>query len=298
MKALMQSAVKEKWFAVLSLVLFIIAIWYVASLWMNGNQLIKTLERKKQDWTISMVIRDAYSIKRPMLPPPHVVAKELHKSVFKTKVSSKRSLVFHTMVTLKSTLLGFFLGTVLGIAIAVGIVHNRTLEASLMPWVIASQTIPILAIAPIIVVVLGAINLTGIFPKAVISMYLSFFPVTIGMVKGLRASDTLHLELMRTYNASAHQLFWKLRWFSSQPYLFASLKIGIAAALVGAVVAELPTGAQGGLGSRLLSGSYYGQTEQIWAALIMAAILGACLVWIVSIAESQLLRRRGMSAHD
>lgn len=293
-----QTIVQKKWFAVLSLVIVLVAIWYVAALWMNGNQLIDTLERKKQDWTMSMVLREAYSIKRPMLPPPHVVAQELYKTVIDTKVTSKRSLVFHTIVTLKSTLLGFVLGTILGVVIAIGIVHNRTLEASLMPWVIASQTIPILAIAPIIVVVLGAINVTGIFPKAVISMYLSFFPVTIGMVKGLRASDNLHIELMRTYNASAQQMFWKLRWFSSQPYLFASLKIAIAAALVGAVVAELPTGAQGGLGSRLLSGSYYGQTEQIWAALIMAAMLGACLVWIVSVAERLLLRRRGIIAHD
>jgi NitT/TauT family transport system permease protein len=190
-------------------------------------------------------------------------------------------------------MLGFFLGSVVGIVIAIGIVHNKTLEASLMPWIIASQTIPILAIAPIIVVVLGALNITGVLPKAVISMYLSFFPVTIGMVKGLRASDTLHVELMRTYNASALQTFWKLRWYSAQPYLFASLKVAIAAALVGAIVAELPTGAQGGLGSRLLSGSYYGQTQQIWAALIMAALLGSLLVWIVNLAENALLKRRG-----
>jgi NitT/TauT family transport system permease protein len=284
----------QKWFAVVCTVISVIVIWYAASLWMNGNQLIQTYERKNQDWTYSQVAKEAYGIKRPMLPPPHQVVQQWYKTVFDTKVTSKRSLVYHSTITLQSTLLGFVFGSVLGVAIAVGIVHNRTLEMSFMPWVIASQTIPILAIAPIIVVVLGAINLTGTIPKAIISMYLSFFPVTIGMVKGLRSSDKLHMELLQTYNASKSQFFWKLRWFSAQPYLFASLKIGIAASLVGAVVAELPTGAQGGLGSRLLSGSYYGQTVQIWSALLMAAILGASLVTIVTAFEKVLLRRRGV----
>ncbi len=295
---MLNNIVNKKWFALVTLVFLIVAIWYAASLWMNGNQLIKTFERKKIDWTISMVVPEAYSIKRPMLPPPHQVVKELYKTVIMTKPTSKRSLVFHTFITLQSTLLGFVLGTILGIAIAVGIVHNRTLEASLMPWVIASQTIPVLAIAPIIVVVLGAINLTGLIPKAIISMYLSFFPVTIGMVKGLRSSDNYLTELMHTYNASAQQIFWKLRWFSALPYLFASLKVAVAAALVGAIVAELPTGAQGGLGSRLLSGSYYGQTEQIWSALIMAALLGSLLVWLVGRVEKLLLQHPGVQAND
>ena len=102
---------------------------------------------------------------------------------------------------------------------------------------------------------------------------------------------------MHTYSASAKDIFWKLRWYSAQPYLFASLKVAIAAALVGAIVAELPTGAQGGLGARLLSGSYYGQTEQIWAALIVAATLGSILVWLVGLAEKVLLRRRGELTH-
>jgi NitT/TauT family transport system permease protein len=282
--------------AILVMITVVITLWYIAALWMNGNQYIQMQERKKQPWTYLEAVREAYAIKRPPLPAPHQIVQELYKSVFETKVTSKRSLVYHTGITLSSTLLGFLLGALLGVVIAVGIVHNRTLEASLMPWVIASQTIPILAIAPIIVVVLGAINLTGLIPKSLISMYLSFFPVTIGMVKGLRASDKLHSELMTTYSASARQVFWKLRWFSAQPYLFASLKIAIAAALVGAIVAELPTGAQGGLGSRLLSGSYYGQTTQIWAALVMSALLGSVLVYLVGCSERWVLKRRGVAA--
>ncbi|MEL0629808.1 ABC transporter permease [Psychromonas aquatilis] len=284
---------KQKIVSFVGLLTIIIAIWYLAALIMNGNQLIHNLERKNQDWTYSQIISQAYEVKRPMLPAPHQVAAELSKSIFERSITSKRSLIYHAQITLNSTLLGFIFGAMLGILIAIGIVHNKTLESSFMPWVIASQTIPILAIAPMIVVVLGAVNITGLIPKAIISMYLSFFPVTIAMVKGLRSSDRLHEELMHTYSASAKDVFWKLRWYSAQPYLFASLKVAIAAALVGAIVAELPTGAQGGLGARLLSGSYYGQTEQIWSALIVAALLGSILVWLVGLAEKVLLRRRG-----
>src|SRR3546814_483394 len=202
----------------------------------------------------------------------------LNDTVLGRAVTSKRSLVYHSWVTLSSTLLGFALGTLLGILLAVGIVHVRTLDRSLLPWVIASQTIPILAIAPMIVVVLGNIGFTGVLPKALISMYLCFFPVTIGMVKGLRSPDPLQRDLLRTYSASTGQLFWKLRWPASVPFLFASLKVAIAISLVGAIVGELPTGAQAGIGARLLAGSYYGQTVLIWAALVAAAVMAGLLI--------------------
>jgi NitT/TauT family transport system permease protein len=187
------------------------------------------------------------------------------------------------------------MGTVLGIALAVGIVHSRTLDRSLMPWVIASQTIPILAIAPMVVVVLNAVGLTGLVPKAIISTYLSFFPVAVGVVKGLRSPEPIHLDLMRTYNASRAQLFWKLRWPASMPFLFTSMKVAVAASLVGAIVGELPTGAVAGLGARLLTGSYYGQTVQIWAALIAASLMAGVLVGIVGFVNRIVLKRMGMA---
>jgi NitT/TauT family transport system permease protein len=165
-----------------------------------------------------------------------------------------------------------------GVLLAVGIVHNRAMDLSVMPWAIASQTIPILAIAPMIIVVLNSIGLEGLIPKSLISAYLSFFPVVVGMVKGLRSPGAMDLDLLRTYSASGAETFWKLRLPASVPFLFASLKVGIAAALVGTIVAELPTGARFGLGARLLTGSYYGQTIQIWSALFMAAICAAALV--------------------
>lgn len=274
--------------------LAIFALWYLGTVWLNAPLLIDRYERQGEDWSITRLADDAMAMERPVLPAPHQVAVELNKSIFQRNVTSKRSLVYHGWVTLSSTLLGFAMGTLLGIALAVGIVHVNTLDRSLLPWVIASQTIPILAIAPMIIVVLGNIGFTGLVPKALISMYLCFFPVTIGMVKGLRSPDPLQMDLMRTYSASTGQVFRKLRWPSSVPFLFASLKVAIAISLVGAIVGELPTGASAGIGARLLVGSYYGQTVQIWAALLTAAAMAGLLVAAVGMIERLVLRRTGV----
>jgi NitT/TauT family transport system permease protein len=140
-----------------------------------------------------------------------------------------------------------------------------------------------------IVVVLAAVGITGILPKALISTYLSFFPVAVGMVKGLRSPDVLHLDLVHTYHATKSQIFWKLRVPASIPFFFISIKVAVAASLVGAIVGELPTGAVAGLGSKLLAGSYYSQTIDVWAALIMGSIVAILLVTIVDI-TSRLVR--------
>lgn len=278
---------------VVTVILAIIVIWYAGAVYMNSDRLIDGYERAKTDWTFSDLVEDSWSMERPILPAPQQIVEELDNTIIDKKITSKRSLVFHAWVTLSSTLLGFAFGTLLGIVLAVGIVHVKTLDRSLMPWVIASQTIPILAIAPMIIVVLGHLGLTGLVPKAIISMYLCFFPITIGMVKGLRSPDILQLDLMKTYSASNSNVFWKLRIPASIPYLFTSLKVAVAISLVGAIVAELPTGAVQGLGARLLAGSYYGQTIQIWSALVVASVLGMMLVWAVGFAEKLTLRRMG-----
>ena len=145
-----------------------------------------------------------------------------------------------------------------------------------------------------IIVVFASIGLTGLLPKAFISMYLSFFPMTVGMVKGLRSPEAMHLDLMRTYSASTSQTLFKLRWPSALPYLLASAKIAVAASLVGAIVGELPTGAVAGLGARLLAGSYYGQTVQIWSALIVAAICAGLLVAFIGLIGNIVSRRMGI----
>jgi NitT/TauT family transport system permease protein len=276
-----------------TVLLALLAIWYAAAVWLNAPQVIELAFRDKPHWTFLDLLDATWSMERPVLPAPHQVAAEFYESVFERDITSNRSLAYHAMVTASATLVGFLFGIALGVLLAVGIVHVRTLDRSLLPWVIASQTVPILAIAPMIIVVLGNAGFTGLLPKAIISMYLCFFPVTIGMVKGLRSPDPLQLDLMRTYSASPAQVFWKLRSPASVPFLFASLKVAIGISLVGAIVGELPTGAQEGIGARLLTGSYYGQTVQIWAALAMAALLGMVLVALVGQAERLVLRQMG-----
>jgi len=275
------------------IVAVVIVVWYAAAVWLNAPQVIDRFKSDEKPWTARELIDATWSMERPVLPAPHQIAQNFYETVFQTSIESKRSLVYHAGVTVSATLLGFVFGTVLGILLAVGIVHSPVLDRSLLPWIIASQTVPILAIAPMVVVVLGSIGFVGLFPKAVISMYLCFFPVTIGMVKGLRSPDPLQLDLMRTYSASSAQVLWKLRWPAAIDFLFASLKVAIATSLVGAIVGELPTGAQAGLGARLLSGSYYGQTIQIWSALIMASIIGVALVALVGLLEHLVARRMG-----
>ncbi|NHT78264.1 ABC transporter permease [Rhizobiaceae bacterium CRRU44] len=284
---------REKILPVFTILAALLALWYAAAVFLNAPFERDTAARAGTTITFSEIVPRTMAQVRPVLPAPHQVIAELWDTTINKPVTSKRSLVYHAWITLSATLVGFGLGTLLGITLAVGIVHNRAMDRSLMPWIIASQTIPILAIAPMIIVVLNAIGISGLLPKALISTYLSFFPIAVGMVKGLRSPEQIQLDLMRTYNASPSQLFWKLRWPASMPYLFTSLKVAVAISLVGAIVGELPTGAVAGLGARLLAGSYYGQTVQIWSALFMAAGLAAVLVLIVGAAHSAVLRRMG-----
>jgi len=279
---------------VMILVTIIIIVWYAGAVYLNSSFLIDRYEKNNIDWSFSELATDSWSMERPVLPSPHQVAKELKRTIWDKKITSKHSLVFHSGVTLSSAMLGFAMGTFLGILLSVGIVYVPALDRTLMPWIIASQTIPILAIAPMIVVVLGSMGIVGLFPKATISTYLCFFPVVVGMVKGLRSPNIILVDLMHSYSASKAQVFWKLRIPASIPFLFASLKIAIALSIVGAIVAELPAGAQGGLGARLLSGSYYGQTNLIWAALITASVISATLVSVVGRMERSINNRMGL----
>jgi len=284
---------------ILTVVGMLFLIWYAAAVRLNAPWAYNKAERAGIELSFADLVSDTWSQDKPKLPAPHQVGAEIWKTtgemVLNGRGFSKRSLIYHSWVTFSATALGFLLGTGLGIALAIGIVYNRTMDMSVMPWVIASQTIPILAIAPMIIVVLNAVGISGLLPKAMISMYLSFFPVVVGMVKGLRSPGAMQLDQMRTWNASPAQTFWRLRLPSSMPYLFTSLKIGVAASLVGAIVGELPTGAVAGLGARLLAGSYYGQTIQIWSALIMAATLAAVLVGVIGLLQRITLRRMGMA---
>ncbi len=274
-----------------TIVIFILFVWYCFSIVLNSSWAYDRASRNSQTLTFKELVHDTWSQKKPKLPAPHQVFSEMWETTFNKKVTSKRSLVYHTWITLSGTIAGFLFGTILGITLALAIVHDRATDLSIMPWIITSQAIPILALAPMIIVVLGSMGFTGLLPKAVISMYLSFFPVVVGMVKGLRSPEILEIDQMKTWSATKTQILWYLRIPRSIPYLFTSLKLGIAASLVGAIVGELPSGAISGLGARMLAGSYYGQTIKIWSALFAAAILAATLVALIGLIQKIISRK-------
>ncbi|MGV3549867.1 ABC transporter permease [Rhizobium sp.] len=288
-----KATTRDKAIPVLLITALIIVVWYVAAIFMNAPFQRDQDKRDGVTSTTSELVLKTWSQPKPTMPAPHQVAEALYKGTVTVKMTSARSLVYHSWVTLSSTLLGFAMGTVLGVLIAVGIVHVPALDKSLLPWIITSQTIPILAVAPMIIVVLASVNVTGILPKALISAYLSFFPVTVGMVKGLRSPEVMHLDLVHTYNATRWQTFWKLRLPASIPFFFTSIKVAVAASLVGAIVGELPTGAVAGIGSKLLAGSYYSQTIDVWAALIAGSVVAVLLVTVVDIASKLTARIMG-----
>ena len=270
----------------------VVLAWYGLAWWLNAPGAIERVLEPKGPWTWQDLFSATMAMERPVIPAPHQVALDLWSSVFGWPVDSPRNLLFHMAVTAQSTLVGFAMGTVLGLVLSVCIVHSRTLDRALFPWIVASQSVPVLAIAPIVLVILGSLGFAGVAPKAVIAMYLCFFPVTVAMVQGLRSPQVIETEMMHTYAASRWQALWMLRLPASLPFLFPALRVGIAAGLVGAMVAELPTGAQAGLGARLLTGSYYGQTVQIWSALVMAALLGLVLTAAMAGIEKLALRHR------
>ncbi len=283
---------------ILTILVLLTVVWYFFTIYLNSAMQIDKYDKQGISWNISKLVLDTMSQERPKLPAPHQIAEEIWETTVEKKITSKRSLIYHSSITLSSTIVGFILGTVLGVVLAVSIVENRAMESSLMPWIIASQTIPILAIAPMIIVVLNSLGFSGLLPKALISTYLSFFPIVVGMVKGLRSPDIILVDLMKTYNSTKVDIFFKLRLPASVPFLFTSMKVAIAISLVGAIVGELPTGAVAGLGARLLTGSYYGQTIQIWSALIMASILAATLVFSIQAIGYLVSKKMGYSNEE
>ena len=160
---------------VLTVLAIILVIWYAAAIGLNAAQVIERTLSTQPGWTAIDLARLTLNMDRPVLPAPHQIVLDLYDSIFGWPIDSPRNLLFHAAVTSSATVLGFAMGTLLGALLAVVIVHSRTLERSLFPWIIASQTVPVLAIAPIVIVILGSFGLTGLFPKSIISMYLCFF---------------------------------------------------------------------------------------------------------------------------
>lgn len=288
-------SLQQRVLPVLTVLVAVLLLWYTGCVGLNSAGAIERVLAPKGAYSFGDLVGTTLNMQRPVLPSPHQVAIDLWSSLVDWPLDSPRNLLYHAAVTAQSTLVGFVLGTLLGVVLAASIVHSRTLDRALLPWIVASQTVPVLAIAPIVLVILGSLGFSGVAPKAAIAMYLCFFPVTVACVQGLRSPQRIETELMHTYAASRTQAFWMLRLPAALPFLFPSLRVAIAAGVVGAMVAELPTGAQAGLGAKLLTGSYYGNTVGIWSALVMSALLGLGLTAAVSLVE-RLAMRRGSAA--
>jgi NitT/TauT family transport system permease protein len=197
------------------------------------------------------------------------------------------------LFTAKEAAVGFAIGAVVGFALAVVLIHSRLLERGFLPYIVASQTIPLLAIAPMVVVGLGSKGVTGWVSVSVTAAYLTFFPVAINSLRGLKSADPRALELMRSYAASRAEVLWKLRIPTSLPYLFAALKVSATASVVGAIISELPSGIQDGLGGAILNFNQYyiSEPKSLWATNVIAALLGITFFLAVVIAEKLIVRR-------
>jgi NitT/TauT family transport system permease protein len=200
-------------------------------------------------------------------------------------------LIDQALYTWSEAIIGFVLGAAIGIALASIFVHFALFERALVPYVVASQTVPIVALAPLIVVGFGH----GLTSIVIIATYLTFFPVTISMVRGLRSPDPRAIELMRSFAASRWSIYWKLRLPASVPYLFTALKIAAAASIVGTIIGEGPGGVQQGLGRAILTFNqqYITGPEKLWSTIVVASLVGIVFFVLVRLVELAALSRRG-----
>jgi len=201
-----------------------------------------------------------------------------------------------TLFTAKEAVFGFAIGAIVGFALGVLLAQWRVLQRGFMPYIVGSQTIPILAIAPMVVIWVNPKlpgPLQGWGAVAVIAAYLTFFPVAINTLRGLESADPRALELMRSYAASDWAVLWKVRVPTSLPYIFTALKIAATASVVGAIIGELPSGLQSGLGGAILNfNQYYSiEPQELWATNIVAALLGITFFLVVVLAEKLVVRR-------
>ena len=191
------------------------------------------------------------------------------------------------LMTLREAFVGFVVGGAIGFGLGVLFVRSRTSERAFMPYVVASQTIPILAIAPMVVVWGGRLDIPQWLTISIIAAYLTFFPVVINTLRGLRSPPPTALELMRSYASAPREVLWKLQVPAAMPYIFTALKVSAAASVIGAIVGELPAGFRGGLGRDLLqfSQQFTAAPEKLFAAVLIAGLAGMLFVGLVTLAE-------------
>ncbi|MDJ0752350.1 MAG: ABC transporter permease subunit [Ardenticatenaceae bacterium] len=199
-------------------------------------------------------------------------------------------LVSAAFFTFREAVVGFAGGTLLGLSLGTLFAHIKIMEKGCMPYVVASQTVPILAIAPMVIIWLRA----GWVSVAVISAYLTFFPVTINTLRGLQSPDPLAVDLLESYAASKWQILWKLRFPAALPYIFTALKVSATASIVGAIIGELPSGIRDGLGGAILNFNQYyiSGPGRLWATILISAAVGILFFILIALAEWLVLRKR------
>lgn len=227
---------------------------------------------------------------------PHIY--DILKALFRKPTSGTGDillvqLLHATWFTAKEALVGFALGATFGFLLGVALSQWRLLQRGLLPYVVASQTVPILAVAPIVVIYLGSLHVAPWFSVAVIASYLTFFPVTINTLRGLQSTDRRALELMRSYAAGPISVLWKLRIPAAMPYIFSALKVSATASIVGAIIGEAPSSIQDGLGGFIVNfNQYYSLApENLWATNLVAALLGIAFFLAIVGAEAIVVRR-------
>jgi NitT/TauT family transport system permease protein len=204
------------------------------------------------------------------------------------------TLLWHSaLFTAKEAAGGFAIGASVGFVLGVMLSHFTVLQRGLLPYIVASQTIPIIAIAPMVVVGLGNYGMAAWLRVAVIAAYLTFFPVTVNTLRGLNSVEPIALELMHSYAASSWAILWKLRVPAALPYLFAALKVSATASVVGAIIGEAPSSIPDGLGGAIINfNQYYTLApENLWATNVIAACLGIIFFLAVAAVEKLIVRR-------
>ena len=241
-------------------------------------------------WTWPFVVNNT------SMPHLWTIAKAFSQPAQVNQPSLAWILLQKSLFTAREAAFGFAIGAVIGFAIGLVLVHSRLLQRGFLPYIVASQTIPILAVAPMVVVWVNPklpAGFQGWGAVAVIAAYLTFFPVAINSLRGLQSADPRALELMRSYAGGRWHALWKVRVPTSLPYVFAAFKIAATASVVGAIIGELPSGLQSGLGGAIINfNQYYSiEPQELWATNIVAAALGVVFFLIVVAAEKLVVRR-------
>jgi NitT/TauT family transport system permease protein len=236
---------------------------------------------------------DSFEVNDRTLPHLHDIVGQLFEPSRRNGPLLIEVLWDAVLFTAKEAAVGFALGATIGFAIGIVLAHSRLLQLGFVPYIVASQTVPILAIAPMVVVWLGGRGLPDWFSVSVIAAYLTFFPVTINTIRGLQSADPRAVELMRSYAAGRWRILWKLRVPTSLPYLFAALKVSATASVVGAIIGELPASIQSGLGGAILNFNQYylSSPPSLWATNLIAALLGIAFFLVVAAVERIVVHR-------